>query len=371
MSSSTHNSDENLPSAGDHETDSSGMASSSQTAQAEAPPSADEPQAAAPDPTLDFTFDTGNIRLLIKRNGQVVEGKASSDALYLASPVWKKFLFPPWQTDEELRHSVKQIDCTGNDSEALLILLNIAHLKFHKVPEHLGYETLLNIATLCDQYDCIHLLRPWLVHNLWLQGEEDASNLSFKKGQYGWLFIAWVFGREKIFEDLAVQMVTTIRINANQAWRTFTPLPPNIIESILSCRIKVIASLLQIPYQVLDRYEVIYRGNSLSRRRKNTICAEKKSTNCCDAIVYGSVVLGLQSVGLFPRKLPQDLSRSIVQLSHELRMVDIHHLERGSHYDCGTDDFMESVDDALTRIWNPVLDSHRVHMRGQNERLHR
>ncbi|PVH77244.1 hypothetical protein DL98DRAFT_355273, partial [Cadophora sp. DSE1049] len=95
-----------------------------------------------------------------------------------------------------------------DDSEALQILLNIAQSKFEDVASALPYPTLVKIAVLCDQYDCVRMTKPWVED--WLRGEEV---LSLKPGHENWLFIAWVFGRAKIFDELAIHLIRTIRID--------------------------------------------------------------------------------------------------------------------------------------------------------------
>jgi len=94
------------------------------------------------------------------------------------------------------------------NSNALLLLLNIVHLKFKGIPTTLPYHQLLNVAVLVDQYNCRDLVRPWL--NMWLADEEKESKAPEHEN---WLFIAWAFGREKVFEDLAMKMVEDIVIS--------------------------------------------------------------------------------------------------------------------------------------------------------------
>ncbi|KAF8861596.1 hypothetical protein BDZ45DRAFT_249219 [Acephala macrosclerotiorum] len=177
-------------------------------------------------PDNDFCFSTGDVRILVKHEGEDIEGRVSSSALSLASPVWEKFLFPPWEA-EEPADGVEEIDCTGDDSGALLILLSVAHLKFQNVPSFLPYKTLLQVAVLCDQYDCVTLVRPWLSTSLWLAGEEQEALAS---GQRRWLFIAWVFGRESVFEKLAIHIVKNIGVTDEQRWKDMAPMPDGIIE---------------------------------------------------------------------------------------------------------------------------------------------
>jgi hypothetical protein len=119
-------------------------------------------------------FPSGDVTLLAKHT--VTKAPltyiVSSVALSLASPVWRKFLFPPWESADSERKS-KQIDCTEDDSLALLILLNVAHLQFNKVPNgKLEYDLLFEVAKLCDQYDCMDLVRPWVAG--WLEKKDGC-----------------------------------------------------------------------------------------------------------------------------------------------------------------------------------------------------
>lgn len=168
-----------------------------------------EPQITmATEPTLNFP--SGDVIILMKNpNGDetIIEAKVSSHALSIASPVWKKFLYPPWATKSS--KPVDTIDCFGDDPEALTILLNIAHLKFRLVPkQRLSYPGLLQMAILVDQYDCIELVQPWL--DLWLGNDERRSQ---KPGKEEWLFLAWVFGRDNVFAALANNFVSYSKLS--------------------------------------------------------------------------------------------------------------------------------------------------------------
>lgn len=104
--------------------------------------------------------------------------------------------------------SRKVLDMQEDDAVAVLVLLSIAHLKFRAVPYSIGFDLLLEVARLRDYYDCVLLVEPWLAR--WLQNEEEES---MKAGQAEWLFIAWVFGRDKIFSKLAASLVLDLEID--------------------------------------------------------------------------------------------------------------------------------------------------------------
>lgn len=184
-----------------------------------------------------FIFPTGDVKMLVTYNNELVEGKASSHALVLASPVWTRFLFPPWASPPTANPTTmepKKIDCCGDDSAALLILLNIIHLKFSRVPKSINTATLLQVAILCDQYACVSIVQPWLVG--WTHDEISRSR---QQGEERWLFIAWVFGRVRVFEELSDRMVLEVKMNGKGEYTDregkvlSEPLPNGIIGKSL------------------------------------------------------------------------------------------------------------------------------------------
>ena len=53
----------------------------------------------------------------------------------------------------------------GDDNpDALLILLNAAHLRYAQVPATLEFQELYDVAVLCDKYDTAQLVQPWIEH---------------------------------------------------------------------------------------------------------------------------------------------------------------------------------------------------------------
>jgi hypothetical protein len=81
-------------------------------------------------------------------------------------------------------------------------------MKFKKVPGSLSYDRLVNLAILCDQYGCVDLLRPCF--QAWFANEETESG---QPDWDQWLSIAWVFGRERAFETLAMKILKEISLD--------------------------------------------------------------------------------------------------------------------------------------------------------------
>jgi hypothetical protein len=152
-----------------------------------------------------FHFEGGDVRAKATFNNETVTFKVSSHSLSFASPVWKRLIFPPFHqiiyssSDESKKSNAVEafpdieLDFTENNTDALLILLQLAHLQFSNIPKTLPYKTLLRVAILCDQYDCRRLVNPWVKE--WTRKDWNALwnelQLPFLEG---WLFIAWYFG---------------------------------------------------------------------------------------------------------------------------------------------------------------------------------
>ena len=194
-----------------------------------------DPGGPSTSPVNPFNFDGGDVRIVVKGSitKEPVTGLVASQAMSLASPVWKKLIFPPWEPTYSGKQ--KEIDFSHDSPAALLVLLNIAHIRFSRIANtQLGYQMLYDLAILCDQYDCVELVRPWM--DKWLV---HACTESKQEGQEGWLFIAWVFGREKTFEDLAQLLVKRSPTSPTGQCLRYSgqflpePLPPGIVG--MSC----------------------------------------------------------------------------------------------------------------------------------------
>jgi hypothetical protein len=107
-----------------------------------------------PQPILsppEFIFMPSDVRLKITYKDAPAYSHVSSRVMAQASPVWKNFLFPPWFNDETTSINtidddqistdltkprlkpVHELDFTEDCTEALLVLLCVAHSKFEDV----------------------------------------------------------------------------------------------------------------------------------------------------------------------------------------------------------------------------------------------
>jgi hypothetical protein len=143
--------------------------------------------------------------------------QVSSLQLCACSPVCRAMLGPKSSFSEAValqNHRLLQSENPGvdglynlkvedHDPTALVAVLNIIHGHPEKLPDEIPFEGLVQVALICDFYDCAAAMRPW--DKTWMeQWQNDAKTPGFES----WLFIARVFKEEDVFQTLSRKLVT-------------------------------------------------------------------------------------------------------------------------------------------------------------------
>ncbi|TVY16515.1 hypothetical protein LARI1_G005613 [Lachnellula arida] len=291
-----------------------------------------------------FDFEGGDLTIVVMYEGKRVTGKVSTSAMMLASPVWKKFICPPWNplpaTGEEggttggsqnaqetsgvdvaaetvgidgvgeetlssraakkqrtsQASKPKELDFTEDNADAFLILLRIAHLQFSELPvEELSFDLLFQLATVSDKYDCIQLVIPWIP--LWtFDPEIEMVGLEML------LFVAWAFRPEgEMWDQVPLRAVERLFIDefgvhkfsgySGEPYRVIDleQMPPGVLERLLSKRQELLGDILDAAYTELSCIALMQ-------------CQYDDSK--CRATRYGSLCLKLRDYGVWPP--PQD-----------------------------------------------------------------
>ncbi|KAL1624916.1 hypothetical protein SLS54_003640 [Diplodia seriata] len=322
-------------------------------------------------PEAVYFDEQGDTRILV-RDGCDTYNKAfivSSKALGFASHVWKKMQSGHFKEGQPGTDGMMTIFLPHDETDALTILLNIAHLRFDRLSRNpLPFEQLRALATLTDKYGATIMLRPWIkdwVGSLWGFGDWDA-------GQEEWLMIAWEYGYEDKFETLARDLTRYSGANEDgklvtHAGRVLDPdnedcrFPPGIIESIMSARKHVMDKMLDVLYDYVEQY--------LHEKR---VCARK-----CDYMFLGYMIRFLSSVGLKLERRFQ--SSDTVSLSIDGLSSKIHEPKDqlcravlGRHVCKNIASILElqrSIRTIQEDQPSAVLESHRVHMQRQKALL--
>jgi hypothetical protein len=117
------------------------------------------------------------------------------------------------------------------DDEALLILMNVFHLRNRDVPRTVSLEMLAKIAVLVDYYDCGEAIE--LFANVWiadLRGNVPIPT-TYDRTLVLWIWISWVFKQDELLKQstfIAIEQCT-------ESMRTLElPIPPWITGTYLS-----------------------------------------------------------------------------------------------------------------------------------------
>lgn len=107
----------------------------------------------------------GDLTLLVGREGQ--RFAVSRDTMCGACPAWERMLNGPFAEATQ-----SEIALPEDDPKVLHILLLIVHLTSEKLPPTMTVAELTALAFLCDKYDTVALVKPFLsvwIHP-WLNG---------------------------------------------------------------------------------------------------------------------------------------------------------------------------------------------------------
>lgn len=154
-------------------------------------------------PTIVFD-DTGDSILMLGTDSSGHQPvQVSRTAMMLASPVWKTIFERHWSDN-----GTATLPLPDDELDAMHIALRIAHLRFHELPKKNGLtiDALLHLSVVCDRYDIVKLVRPFLDLYGWAQCHYPDIT-SGEKCHPAWFFVAWTFGYKDSFQGLAKYVV--------------------------------------------------------------------------------------------------------------------------------------------------------------------
>lgn len=168
-----------------------------------------------------FFDPDGDVHILVHNpyNEKKTKFIASSKAMSFACDAWRKMLAPNGGFKESQETDGKRHISMEDNPDALALLLRIAHLQFDKVPRALSLDAFYEVAVLTDKYFATSLVRPWIRE--WSNRLQQCDRLSWIDQSEAidqethiwslrnwdqlplqWLWIAWEFGDEDLFDKL-------------------------------------------------------------------------------------------------------------------------------------------------------------------------
>lgn len=195
-----------------------------------------------------FTFPNRDIEIAALYKGNLVYGLVNADSLEKASPALAKFAYPPFLNSEneikQLEHPTEQLirnkakSLAEDHGDALLIILQLGHHQYDKIPRIIEFDVLLEIAKLSDMLFCQDLISPRFQQ--WFADEELEWKFAVGLRDLNYLWICWVFKRNlRIFEYLAKERL--MKLYSNQRGDAFLdeelePIPLGLFLSGLASK---------------------------------------------------------------------------------------------------------------------------------------
>lgn len=96
---------------------------------------------------------------------------------------------------------------SDDDPVALAVTLSAMHFKLENVPRETTVEQLMQLAIVCDKYNCAAVLKQWV--EKWITIRK-CQQVKKPTQSIQMLFVAWVFGADGEFGELTQTLVPKI-----------------------------------------------------------------------------------------------------------------------------------------------------------------
>lgn len=164
----------------------------------------------------DMAFDYGHGDITIHVKNEQSNGRdaiyVSSHAMRRASKVWYTMLSGSFA---EGRGETTILDYTEDATQAVLIVMDIIHLRLDRVPAILSLRGLRDLAVFTDKFDITHIVVPWL--SVWLA--PHGTNIDQMGSGIDWLWIAWEYGLVSVFKHVGKRLAFgSSRVARFQPW---------------------------------------------------------------------------------------------------------------------------------------------------------
>ncbi|KAK2024072.1 hypothetical protein LX32DRAFT_599429 [Colletotrichum zoysiae] len=173
-----------------------------------------------------------------------------------SSAVFRAMLFGGFAESKSEGESSWVVDLPDDEHHLMFLLLTIIHGNFTFLPEKLNPEELYQLLIVADKYDMVHTLRPMLA--TWYQPHLETAAIA---GNETFLWVAWVLGDKKTFENLALRLVLYSKVdeggqlldsNRNH-FSKHRPLGPlGILERIAHTREDIIRKIFLLLHETIQ-----------------------------------------------------------------------------------------------------------------------
>ncbi|PVH85230.1 hypothetical protein DL98DRAFT_483721 [Cadophora sp. DSE1049] len=296
--------------------------------------------------------------------------RASSKVLSMISPVFHRMLGPDFKEGATLKAAQSVvIHLPDDDSDAMVILLNIIHGRTRQVPRKIDFENdlLTELATLVDYYQLYEVTE--LFSDTWLRDSTRGKRLWTEyrhSTALRWLWISWVFQDAPLFQDITKLMegegegdseyvdgASSGESGLRQEYADRLPIPSAVLDTIRRQRDVAISTAIDVVYDLIAKYSgPNFTCEALTDENGGSLRGDHRRT--CVTLVLGSLVKGARQANIWPRpeKPPYDFTFDTLVLAiRDIRISTLcSQTDVSSIFDThGVDDLLEVLMDNIER----------------------
>ncbi|KAI9375104.1 hypothetical protein BJX61DRAFT_540129 [Aspergillus egyptiacus] len=173
-----------------------------------------------------------------------------------------------------------------------MLLLMMVHGQTRIVPRTASLTTLTSLAYLVEVFQCGEAVS--IYSDLWIEALRPAVPDHLNNDAMSWLYVAWVFNKPDIFQQMSKLLITesTSPVNAGGL-----PVPREIIRRINMERIGHVETLIEGLYGLLFE---IQHGCLLNDNTHDLYDPAIQNRSLCTSTVMGSYTLQLMRLGIVP-----------------------------------------------------------------------
>jgi len=106
--------------------------------------------------------------------------------------------------------TLTEIEFKDDDPDPFPLVLQVAHLDLKSSGTRVDNDLdLFCLALLCDKYDTVTLVRPFIPG--WVKAAKEQKQQSHPFDSYSWLLISFIFGLHAVFAEHICHVLFTMR----------------------------------------------------------------------------------------------------------------------------------------------------------------
>ncbi|KAF2659332.1 hypothetical protein K491DRAFT_712851 [Lophiostoma macrostomum CBS 122681] len=294
----------------------------SETAHAASPP--ERPDEALPDidygpvfdPSTSFRSDIviiskGDMIIYVENANGPRQYLVSSTVISKTSPIWQYWI--ETANIDNKSSLCPRIFIDNTDPQAFHIVALLAHDVNNGLPKIVSSEVLYELAIFCSRFKTKSLVSLWV--SGWI---EQLYPEAIEAGSLRWLYIAYVFEYQALFESHLHHTICTTRKQAKSDCLLLeAELPPDVLGTISSAQNEILRRI----FSTCSQY---FEEQHFKQRAKCYQGTDEETKHACSVYLFGCFLAAMRRNGFWPvLQDPSECCLSPVEVREKLLAFEI------------------------------------------------